>query len=65
MVERTTDPNQLINVHGVGRLVDGDRVPPRPEPPAEPAPPVSVAERWWAFLFVGLVLAAILIGTLR
>lgn len=35
MVERTTDPNQLVAVHGIGRQPDGDTIPqpPRPEHP--------------------------------
>lgn len=50
-----------------GRIPDGHIVPnpPRPVPPPEPAPPVTYAERWWAALFIGLVLAAFVIGALR
>lgn len=61
MVERITDPHHPVSLrHGTGRLPDGQDV---PQP--EPAPPVSYAERAWAALFVGIVLAAFVIGALR
>lgn len=51
---------------GCYRIPDGHVVPhpPRHLPPAEQPPPVTYAERWWAAVFVGLVLAAIAVGQL-
>jgi hypothetical protein len=53
------------------RPVPGGR-PPHPDgsdrypvPPAEPEPPLTVADRWWAILAVAIVLAAVAIGSLR
>lgn len=41
-------------------IPDGDTV---PQPPPEPAPPASIAERWWAALFVAITVGAIVVGT--
>lgn len=77
MVERTTDPHHPVQLpHGLYRIPDGQVVPhpSRPVPHtdrladddrAPQPPPVTYAERWWAALFIGIVLAAFVIGALR
>lgn len=45
-----------------GQVPDNDTV---PQPPAEPAPPVSFAERATAAACVLIVIAAIVIGAVR
>ena len=60
MVERITDPHRPVVVHGTGRIPDGQGV---PQPPAAPPPPVTFTERVWAVVFVGVVLAAIALGS--
>ena len=66
MVERPYDgplPHAHPVAHGRPPTPDGtDRY---PVPPAEPEPPLTVAERWWAVAAVVIVLAAIVIGSLR
>lgn len=77
MVEQTTDPHHPVQLpHGLHRITDGQVVPhpPRPVPHTDrltdgdrvpQPPPVTYAERWWAALFIGIVLAAFVIGALR
>ena len=47
--------------HGRPPTPDGDRIP----QPAEPSPPGTRSERWWAALFVALLLVALVIGVIR
>ena len=41
-------------------IPDGDTV---PQPAPEPAPPATIADRWWAVLFVALTIGAMILGT--
>ncbi len=49
MVKRTTTPHRMINMHGIGRLPDGQGV------PHPPRPPLPLATREFVY---GVIVAA-------
>lgn len=58
MVERTTTPHHLVNVHGTGRLADGQGVPQPPRPPL----PLATRQFVCGVICAAIVLALMVAG---